>query len=508
MIAIACKETVLLIAMFAAARLLRHRSAALRHWVWTAGFAAMLLLPLWPSAAPAWTPAAPIPDSGITRLIVTPAPRPAAPAAPIPWAAIVYAAGCALAAARFAIGLGRTAWISSHATASPEWSRECGARVVTTPAAPMPLAWGILRPTIVLPAAALDWPEERLRSVLLHERTHLLRRDLLTHAIAQAACCLYWFHPLAWVALGRLKQEREQACDDAVIASGVPAHDYASHLMDVVRAVAGRRSSWADAPAMAESSHLETRVRALLDRGRDRRPLTRTSAAGIAVAALLLLAPVAALRLQAQSGGGSITGTVTDPSGAVVPRCRVMVRSLGQPGFEIARITDAVGVYRFTSLPPGDYSVEFATPGFAPLKSKVSLVAGATARIDGNLELGSATEMVMIKGARSAVGAKPAGTPQRIKVGGNVQPMRLLTRQEPEYPAELQQAGVEGTVIIRGVVSTIGTLLNPQVVNTVDQRLARLALDAVSHWTYQPSLLNGEPVESATTISVDFRLGQ
>jgi protein TonB len=89
-----------------------------------------------------------------------------------------------------------------------------------------------------------------------------------------------------------------------------------------------------------------------------------------------------------------------------------------------------------------------------------------------------------------------------------VQASKLVRQPRPEYPADLQQAGVEGTVIIRAVISTGGTVMNPQVVNTVDPRLAKLALDAVGNWVYQPALLNGEPVETQTTISVDYRLGQ
>jgi TonB family protein len=509
MIAIAWKGTIILLAMFAAAWLLRNRSAALRHCAWTAGFAALLLLPLSLVPAPSWVPIAAVPDSGITRLIVSPATR-AAPGIPVPWMTILYAAGCAIAVLRFAIGAGRTAWISSHAERTAEWSREFGVRVVTTPEAPMPMAWGVLRPSIILPAAASAWPEARLRTVLLHERMHLERRDLLTHAIAQLACCVYWFHPLAWIGLGRLRQERERACDNAVIASGIAAHDYAAHLMDVVRAVASRRDSWADAPAMADSSNLESRVRALLDRGRDRRPLSRASAAGVTMGAVLLLIGVAVLKLDAQAAGGSIAGTVTDPSGAVVPRCRVLVRALSGTSFELSASTDAVGHYRFTSLPPGEYAVEFGAPGFAALKTKAALVAGAAARLDGNLELGGITEAVTVQGSRNspAAMARPASTPQRIKVGGNVQPSKLITQSRPEYPADLQQAGVEGTVMIRAVVSTNGVLMNPQVVNTVDARLAKLALDGIARWVYQPALLNGEAVETGTTISIDFRLGQ
>ena len=49
-------------------------------------------------------------------------------------------------------------------------------------------------------------------------------------------------------------------------------------------------------------------------------------------------------------------------------------------------------------------------------------------------------------------------------------------------------------------------MLHAQVVNTVDSRLAQLALDAVRQWVYQPTLLNGEPVEVMTTIDIDYNL--
>ena len=46
------------------------------------------------------------------------------------------------------------------------------------------------------------------------------RRDCLTHVIAQLACALYWFNPLAWIAARHVRTERERACDDLVLACG------------------------------------------------------------------------------------------------------------------------------------------------------------------------------------------------------------------------------------------------------------------------------------------------
>ena len=64
-------------------------------------------------------------------------------------------------------------------------------------------------------------------------------------------------------------------------------------------------------------------------------------------------------------------------------------------------------------------------------------------------------------------------------------------------------------MIVKTVISTTGEPLNPQVVNTaVNYGLAQAALDAVRQWRYQPTLLNGQPVEVATTIQIAFELEQ
>ena len=88
-----------------------------------------------------------------------------------------------------------------------------------------------------------------------------------------------------------------------------------------------------------------------------------------------------------------------------------------------------------------------------------------------------------------------------------MQATRLVSQVKPVYPAELQAAGVEGTVLLRAVISMQGNLLGLSVINTsVAPELAKAATDAVSQWRYTPTLLNGQPVEVATTIAVNFRL--
>jgi protein TonB len=137
-------------------------------------------------------------------------------------------------------------------------------------------------------------------------------------------------------------------------------------------------------------------------------------------------------------------------------------------------------------------------------------VNGAVARADAHLQVGQMNERITVSAPRVGPAPVPQATraPERIRVGGNVQPSRLLRQPRPVYPPELQQAGIEGVVRLRGIVSKQGTVLNPEVMNSVDPRLAKAALDAVSQWLYEPTLLNGEPIETVTHFDIAFQLGQ
>ena len=507
------KATVLLAAAWAAQALLARASAALRHFLWTGAFAALLLLPLALRIVPKWRPQ-PVAVVVAVEQVTTVSVHPGRPATrPVAWPLWLWALGSAAPAAWFLMGAARTAWMVRHASpvgapgplpASLGLGRKV--RVLESAATPMPLAWGILRPVVLLPPGAADWPAGRMHTVLLHELIHVHRRDLLAQAIAQAACCLFWFHPLAWLGLRQQRRERERACDDAVLQRGVAPHDYAGHLLDMVRGMASRRARWSHAPAMAEASGLELRVRDLLAHNRNRRPLTSGSALAAAGAIAAILVPLAAFTALAQAPMAGLSGTVEDPSGAVVPNARVSAKNLDGSNEETT-IADAAGIYRFASIPAGSYTLEFASPGFRKATVKAVLVTGSAARVDARLALGEIGQVVTVQGHGPQPAAAPsAGTPQRIRVGGMVQAAQLIHQGRPEYPAYLQEAGVQGVVRIRAIISKDGTLLHPQVINTVDPRLAQLALDALSQWLYQPTLLNGEPVEVVTSIDINFSL--
>jgi hypothetical protein len=156
------------------------------------------------------------------------------------------------------------------------------------------MAFGILNPTVLLPADASHWPFERRRDVLLHELAHVGRRDCLTQLISQAACALYWFDPLVWVAARALRGERERACDDAVVRAGARPSEYATHLLQVARDLRVPRAASLATVCMARRSQLSDRLLAILDERRSRRSVSRRFAVPAWLVATLVVIPASA----------------------------------------------------------------------------------------------------------------------------------------------------------------------------------------------------------------------
>jgi TonB family protein len=516
----AWRGTFLLAVAFVTVSVLRNHSAAVRHFIWTAALAALLLLPALTALAPRWPVEAPMAANATPAASPAPSVVPSAvstsrPAPSVPWWLWLWSAGCAVAVSRWLVGIARTRRLALKALPAEyaEVALERAAkalgirqpvRVLLTAAVPVPMACGISRPTVLLPGSARDWPPARLETVLFHELSHIARHDLLSQAVAQAACCTYWFHPLVWSAARELRKEREHACDDAVLRMGIAPDQYAGDLMHMARALVAQRSLPVDAPAMAAVSDLEARVRSLFERGHNRRPLEWRTGCAIAAAALAVLLPVAGVTLHAQASRGALVGVVQDASGARIPDCRVNAKNQDGANQEMARCDNA-GEFRFASIPPGRYSVDVLAPGFAKYNLEVTVTAGTVTRALAAMQIGAISGSLAIVGEKPAV-APRAAVPVRIPVGGNVHFARLVHSVKPDYPDELKQQGIEGTVVIHAVISVTGGVLNPKVVSTVDPRLAKLALDAVQQWSYEPVLLNGQPVEADTTITLEFAL--
>ncbi|MCD8129480.1 MAG: M56 family metallopeptidase [Oscillospiraceae bacterium] len=108
--------------------------------------------------------------------------------------------------------------------------------ILRSPATETPLAMGILRPKIILPAA-LDVKPRQLDYILTHEYCHLRRFDPLLKALALCAAALHWFNPFVWLMLVLLNRDIELACDASVLRrTGGARRDYALSLLEMAGA--------------------------------------------------------------------------------------------------------------------------------------------------------------------------------------------------------------------------------------------------------------------------------
>jgi protein TonB len=113
----------------------------------------------------------------------------------------------------------------------------------------------------------------------------------------------------------------------------------------------------------------------------------------------------------------------------------------------------------------------------------------------------------IIGGTGSALPPPPkAAAPARIKQGGNVTAASIITQTKPLYPALARQARIQGNVVLHAIIDKEGKVAQLEVISG-HPLLVQSALDAVKQWRYKPTLLNGDPVEVDTTITVTFTMG-
>ena len=530
--------------------LLRSRSAALRHWVLAAACCGALLVPVAEVLVPAWdvplafatsparTPAQATMPVGARRgtatMTSTPsralswmAPRSTesrvSPATILEWCSWLWIAGAAGSFAALLAGLWRLGRLASVAepVASVRWrtaaaavAREHGVRrhihLLAGKNPALLVTWGYRRPIVLIPASAASWPDERVRTVLCHEMAHIQRHDWLVLLAAEALRAVYWFNPLVWIACRRLRQESEQACDDAVLRGGVAAAAYASHLLAVARSFGRHRRSWLPAPAMVRTSSLERRIGAMLNPRLNRHPLTRRARLAIVIAAVLLTAGVAGFQAAAQMFG-RISGTLVDATGRTIANGTLVVTNVGDHAKHEVR-SDGTGHFDFVGLPYGTYLLESSAAGFASFREELAVGATPLQRTV-MLQVGALTETITVSG--------PSGTPRARRPfeeppprdltrcvagpnGGTIEQPMKIRDVRPIYPAALYDAGVEGRIVLDARIGTDGAVRDVRVVTGVQADLEAAAIDAVRQWRFTQTLLNCVPIEVSMTVHANF----
>ena len=330
----ALKSTLVLGVAWLLSTLLRRRSAAARHIVWTAAAAALVALPVLSLVLPALriraanrvlpaesslvfrTSSAASATPGNAVAVGLPAPANATPARAVPnrpmtgkdALVILWTIGLAAGFIQMLAGSAalwrtrRRARISPDQLTADALAARFGidhAVQVLEAGSVMPMTFGVLRPIVLLPETARTWSEDRREVVLLHELAHIARGDAGTQVLARAALILHWWNPLAWMAWREFLKERERATDDLVLSAGTLASKYAGHLLEIARNLQLRAPG--AAVAMARRSELEGRLLSILDGQVERGHLRRNATLLAAIAAIAIIAPLAAVRAQAQA---------------------------------------------------------------------------------------------------------------------------------------------------------------------------------------------------------------
>jgi beta-lactamase regulating signal transducer with metallopeptidase domain len=628
---------------------LRRSPAAFRHGLLATALAAAAAAPLLEIALPGWEIAVlssdpevrasePTLSSGSPTVTASAAiGTPAAPSVTLATALMgVWGVGVVAVLAGLLTGLARLVWVTRrcHPIRSGAWRQQADA-LTSQCGLPRPvvilesrdrallLTWGLFRPRIIVPAGARGWAAERIQVVLAHELAHIQRRDWLLQIGAEAVRAVYWFNPLIWWTCRRLRDESEQACDDAVLRRGVDARAYASHLLAVARHVLADGRAWAPAPAVANSSTLERRIAAMLNASRSREPLTRASAALTLLAMLAVAAPLAAVTLTersespavaataardvalsaaepkvstspaqpprrsaprprpapaapaavaaaspeaplpalavaeiaagAQQAPATLSGTVRDASGGVLPGVELSLTDL-EGGIRYSRVTDGAGRYRFPDLPPSRYQLVASLAGFATITTVETLTAGQDFQRALDMRIGVVEERINVACAIGAAAlparatrvlafdrrpvttrlfTRPQGgtqiTPQAlaqqgtpVRVGGQIMAPRKIKDEAPVCPGTLVPPAGGVIVILEATIGTDGGvkdirylarriwgLGDPPTSNLPDgepqPEFVRSAVDAVRQWQFTPTRLNNVPVPVIMSVTVEFR---
>ena len=333
------------------ALIFRNNSASVRYWLWFAASLKFLLPFSLLAQIGRLTFVHPVPASSLALLErIEPATAPfAAMPAPIlmtpvphhiPWlaaAVIVWGLGTFTVVALWLMQALRL-WAVVRRAAPLAF--EAPIPVKTTAELLEPGLIGILRPVILLPETlAAKLSRSEIDAILAHELSHLRRRDNLLAAAHMLVEAIFWFHPLVWFIGARLIEEREQACDEAVLSGSRKPLDYAQAILKVCRLYV---RSPLPCAAGVSGADLDRRITAIM---------TRRDVDEVDPRKILLLAGLGAFAVMAPFVAG---GLKPIPAAQIVQQVTHFLAPVEQIVPPVAQVTQRPrkAVMRAAALPP------------------------------------------------------------------------------------------------------------------------------------------------------------
>ena len=136
-----------------------------------------------------------------------------------------------------------------------------------------------------------------------------------------------------------------------------------------------------------------------------------------------------------------------------------------------------------------------------PMNSMAGVVGGVPGGVPGG-QMGGVIGGII---SSTPVSVPKVATPQRVRVSQGVTQGLLIRKVQPTYPPLARQARIQGAVLLQAEISKDGTIQNLRLISG-HPMLTSAAIEAVKQWRYKPYILNGEPVEVETQITVNFTL--
>jgi TonB family protein len=567
------KGTIILLVAHAVIPLLKRRSAAERHALWAAAIAVAALLPLLASLLPSWEPAwaeraaeswpvfkSQSIDGNAGDIVIRATGVEAGGwtiAAVLPW---LWIGGSILLCMTFARQALRLRRLTASGVPPPARHQAIASRIAESLSLPaphltcsdrlrIPLAWGIRRAHILLPTHSREWPDERVWAVCAHEIAHISRGDWITHLAAECACRIFWFNPLFWMSRTCMSRDSERAADDIVIGLGARGADYASHLIEIVRAARTddglattvamarlRREHFAMTRLRGErfggarrSSGLEHRIAALLNGLVNRARVSRTAVAAILASACIVAAPLAALGARARS---TIEIQTSNLSPIDARDVRVAAEDDNEPVREIRLVEPLAG-----DIAPS--VAEYTTPPLYSDDARTRGIEGVVlvrAHIDANGRVGDArvtrglgsgldqNAIVALRQWRFHAGRRhqtPVPMDVDIEigftlrnesinaqiandmvslVGPGVTPPQAVKVVNPRWPDE----SLTGTVVLDVVLLEDGTPRIVRILRSLRTDLDDVAVEAFAQWRFSPAQKDGRAIKVRMNAAVRF----
>ena len=483
------------------------------------------------------------------------------------WAVGVMAAGTGVRLLWLGLGLMRLRHYRTTATPvtliAIEHAREAtGARaeVKQSSAVAGPVTFGYLRPLVLLPPGIAALAEEAQFAVVAHELLHVKRGDWLATFLEELVTAALWWHPAIWLLTARIRLVREQLIDRAVVRLTDSPRPYVEALLTFADGQPQMRL----APQFLRRRHLAVRIKNLLSEvsmSRTRLIATYTVITAVATATAYISMGAFPLRAAPQFNNAGVSGAEVVlrkapiyPSvakrkgveGSVVVEATIAengsvsdARVLSGPqelrsaaleavlqwqfkngttaqvtvNFSLTKDGGAMPAARLTGIETGSLPAEMAETlraRLAHLQGEPvnaaeinAIVQGVSPNLRISLRSDAANASVLTIASTAAVFAK-GETPQ-IRVGGNVQAAKMVNKVAPAYPPEAKRERIQGTVRFAALIGMDGRV-KQLYVEGGHPLLVESATKAVQQWEYQPTLLNGNPVEVLTSIDVNYTL--